>query len=234
MLGLRVLRFIFRVIFWVVSPPSNCGKWRFSSGSPILKMWQNPGGDWNPGRGVNPNHIQQRTSTFFPFLVLAFELLPHRSRLAKGLQKNGRIGFFGFFLLPRKMFTRQTSGRTWGVWLLDILKTATTTTTTTTTTTASVCNGMSLILENPPMFTLPNCFLHICPFSIFEMSLGIVACIEDLQLSSLGDSKLSFVPGSEFFIPINPKKIINNSSCWNSSRKAYMYSSTCMSNNVCI
>ena len=35
-------------------PPSNCGKWRFSSGSPSLKMFHNPGGDRNPGRGDNP------------------------------------------------------------------------------------------------------------------------------------------------------------------------------------
>ncbi len=41
------------LIPWVYPPPSNSGKWRFSSGSPILKMVHNPGGDWHPGRGVD-------------------------------------------------------------------------------------------------------------------------------------------------------------------------------------
>ncbi len=40
----------------VVPRPSNCGKWRFRLGSPSLKMVHNPGGDWNPGRGDNPNY----------------------------------------------------------------------------------------------------------------------------------------------------------------------------------
>ena len=44
-------------ISWVVPPPSNSGKWRFSSGSPILKIFHNPGGSWNPGRGDNPTSI---------------------------------------------------------------------------------------------------------------------------------------------------------------------------------
>ncbi len=35
-------------------PWDACGKWRFRLGSPILKMFHNPGGDWHPGRGNNP------------------------------------------------------------------------------------------------------------------------------------------------------------------------------------
>ena len=41
---------------WVGSTPHpgcNRGKWRFSSGFPILKMVHNPGGDWHPGWGVD-------------------------------------------------------------------------------------------------------------------------------------------------------------------------------------
>ncbi len=43
---------IFSCIFWVVPPPSHCGKWRFR-GIPYLKC-NNPGGDWNPRRRDNP------------------------------------------------------------------------------------------------------------------------------------------------------------------------------------
>ena len=46
-------------------PPSqdSCGKWRFSSGSPKCN---NPGGDWNPGRGDNPSYRSKKLNSCLP------------------------------------------------------------------------------------------------------------------------------------------------------------------------
>ena len=44
-------------MFWVVPPPSNSGKWRFRLGFPTKNAINNPGGDWNPGRGDNPRYV---------------------------------------------------------------------------------------------------------------------------------------------------------------------------------
>ena len=41
---------------WIYPRPSNSHKWRFSLGFPILKMVHIPGGDWNPGWGVDLNY----------------------------------------------------------------------------------------------------------------------------------------------------------------------------------
>ncbi len=43
------------IIHWVVPPPSNSGNEGFFRDS-LLKMVHSPGGDWNPGRGDNPNN----------------------------------------------------------------------------------------------------------------------------------------------------------------------------------
>ena len=40
---------------WDNPSQDSSGKWRFSSGSPTKKC-NNPGGDWNPGRGDNPSY----------------------------------------------------------------------------------------------------------------------------------------------------------------------------------
>ena len=42
-------------IAWVVPPPSNSGNEGLGWDS-LLKMFHNPGGDWNPGRGDNPKY----------------------------------------------------------------------------------------------------------------------------------------------------------------------------------
>ena len=40
-------------IYRVYPPPANEGLVR----DPLLKMFHNPGGDWNPGRGDNPRYL---------------------------------------------------------------------------------------------------------------------------------------------------------------------------------
>ncbi len=44
-------------MIWVVPPPSNSGNEGLGWDS-LLKMFHNPGGDWNPGRGDNPINDQ--------------------------------------------------------------------------------------------------------------------------------------------------------------------------------
>ena len=59
-------------IVWVVPPPSNSGNeglgWH-----PLLKMFHNPGGDWNPGRGDNPKYSNLPSLMVFPVFLLLLD-----------------------------------------------------------------------------------------------------------------------------------------------------------------
>ncbi len=62
---------ISKIILWVVPPPSNSGNEGLGWDS-LLKMVHNPGGDWNPGRGDNPNYTWDSYSFWVKMDIFSF------------------------------------------------------------------------------------------------------------------------------------------------------------------